>query len=58
MKQYRIIYEDKSIEYIEAYGCRRHGKQVTFDMGHRKTYVVNNVKQVEELWDEKKGGEE
>ena len=58
MKQYRIVYEDKSVEYVEAYGCHRDGKRVIFDKGNHKTLVVSGVKRVEELWDDKEGGAE
>ena len=58
MKQYRIVYNDKSVEYIEAYGCHREGAKVTFDLGHHKTFVANGVKHVEELWDDRKDEQE
>ena len=49
MIQYEIIYNDKTTEYIEAYGYHRNGKRFVFDIGHGNTYIVSNVKAVRML---------
>ena len=43
MKQYQVIYADKSSEYIDAYGYTRHGKTYVFDLGHGAQRTVSNV---------------
>ena len=49
MKQYNVIYINNSTEIIEAYGCQKHGTNVTFDLGHGQTLHLTDVKYVEPL---------
>ena len=49
MKQYQVIYADKSTEYIFAYGYTRHGGMYVFDLGHGARRTVHNVRSVFEL---------
>ena len=49
MKTYLITYNDKTTEYVEAYGVKKEGMHYVFDIGHGNKYVVSNVKRVEAM---------
>ena len=46
MNTYQITYNDKSSEYVEAYGWKQDGKRYVFDIGHGASFVAVNVKRV------------
>jgi len=51
MKQYYVIYKDKSFEYVDAYGYKNENGRYIFDTGHGSTYQITAdlVKSIEVL---------
>ena len=50
MKNYMVVFTDKSYEIVEAYACHSEGKgKYIFDIGHKKTLKFKDVASVKDL---------
>lgn len=46
MRQYEVVFWTDYTEIVEAYGFRRHGNTVTFDLGRGSQLTLHDVKRV------------
>ena len=51
MNQYYVLYNDKTFEYVDAYGYKSVDGRYVFDLGHGNTYQVtaDTVRRIEAL---------